>query len=160
MKNLCQSKPIRHVTYSNKTMIEDGYEESFDYQGKIIILTNKHLDATNADNQALLSRAIRTALDFTNMEKVANGIHIMCSDMNKITDKDILKRYRFSVRFMWENRQYFANDVYSMRDGQKFPDLLDIQNDDVDAFVRVIQKQDCFKLPEDSAYHRFDTKQM
>lgn len=158
MKHLTDSYTIREVTYSNKKMQEDGYKTAFKYAGKIIIMTNKTLDpANNMDHQALVTRAIRNSLPFTNLEKVINAVHLMFVNNEKYrVDAEYKRRVNFCARFIWLNRKYFANDNFSARAAKGIPDVLFGANDDVNDFVQQIRIQDYWKQPNDAKFHTRD----
>lgn len=156
MKHLTDTYEVRRVTYDNKGMQEDGVPTEMNYEGKIIILTNKHLDTTDTDNQALLSRCFRTALPFNNLEKVANSIHIAFMNKNYKKDPKYKIRTNFCMRFVWLNRQYFANDVYSMRFVGGLNDILFNVDDNPNDFAQQMKLQEEFKSPKDARYHTHD----
>lgn len=157
MKHLTDTYPIRTVSYDNKDMQKEGYDTEFQYKGKVIILTNKHLDTTNSDNQALLSRCFRTALPFNNMEKVAYSLRIFLANNKEYRkDKEVTRNVNFCSRFVWLNRVWFANDVYSMRFVNGLEDIL--RNNDYipEDFASSMKLQEEWKSPKDSKYHTHD----
>jgi len=158
MKHLTDSYTVRKMSYTNQAMQEQGYKPEFKYAGKIIVLTNKTLNpANNMDHQALVSRAIRNSLPFTNMEKVINAIHLMFVNNEKYrVDAEYKRRVNFCARFIWLNRKYFSNDNFSARAAKGIPDVLLGADDDPNDFVKQIQIQDYWKQPNDAKFHTRD----
>lgn len=156
MKHLTDSKEHRWENSPNKERSE-GVPEKFDFQGKIIQLTNKKVDRNDTDFQALLTRAKRVTLVTNNMQKVAFATHLMLNKKQYKTDAVFKRRANFCAKLFWLNRQFFANDYFSLRAAMQPMDLLNDCDDDLKAFENALKIQDYIVFDvDDKESHKFN----